>query len=33
MEMAQETGRTPGAMVARLGHLKTAAKHGERGAR
>ena len=31
MGMARETGRTPGAIVARLGHLKTAAKQGERG--
>lgn len=33
MGTAQETGRAPGAMVARLGHLRTAAKQGERGAR
>ena len=33
MGMARETGRTPGAIVARLGHLRTAAKQGERGAR
>lgn len=31
MGMARETGRTPGAIVARLGHLRTAAKQGERG--
>lgn len=33
MRMSQETGRTPGAIVARLGHLRTAAKQGERGVR
>lgn len=31
MGMARETGRTPGAIVARLGHLRSAAKQGERG--
>lgn len=32
MRMAQETGRTPGSIVARLVHLKTAAKQRESGA-
>lgn len=33
MDMARETGRTPGAIVTRLGHLRSAAKQGERGVR
>lgn len=33
MDMARETGRTPGAIVTRLGHLRSAAKREERGAR
>lgn len=33
MDMARETGRTPGAIVTRLGHLRSAVKQGERGVR
>nr|DAI67856.1 MAG TPA: Myb-like DNA-binding domain [Caudoviricetes sp.] len=33
MDMARETGRTPGAIVTRLGHLRSAAKREERGVR
>lgn len=33
MDMARKTGRTPGAIVTRLGHLRSAAKREERGVR